>query len=335
MLFRKEVITNKKHQNYGAVSINIPLHYSLITLTAAVLALLIILFFIFAEFSEKFIVKGYVNSTQGVVRVYPNRNGIIVRSSINPGDKVSKGEELFLIDTSYEGLNRQNRQEEFLQLKKRKKSIEREINYKKNNLHDLKRLLDKKYIPLTTYNEKHEELVQLENNKNLIEMDLIKYKQNGSYIIRSPIDGRIASIIYKEGQYINPQKPLVKILPAKSDLVAELFIPIHQSGFLTKKNKIILRYDAYPYERFGSYAATISDISQSILTDEEEEKPLRIGQPYYKVTAELDKQFVTLYGKEKRIHHGMTVSAVIIGSKRKVWQWILDPIYSFYGGLAA
>jgi membrane fusion protein len=326
-LFRKEAIDNKKNQNLGSVSINIPLHYQFLTIACATLVALIILFLIFAEYSEKFIVTGYLNSTKGIVRVYPNKDGVIVNSSINQGDKVSKGDALFLIDTSYDGLDRNNEQEEFLQLQKRKKAIEKEISHKKKFLGELNNLLVKKYISQDTYNEKHEELVALENNKTIVEMDLIKYKQNGSYVIRSPINGLISSVIYQEGQYTNLAKPLVKILPDKADLVAELFIPVKKAGFLTKENKVIIRYDAYPYEHFGSYQAFIKDISLSILTDEEEEKPIRIGQPYYKVTAQLEKQFVTLYGEEKRIQHGMTLSAVIVGSKRKIWQWILDPLY--------
>lgn len=164
-------------------------------------------------------------------------------------------------------------------------------------------------------------------------MELIKYRKNSSYVIRSPIDGTISSVIYKAGQYTNLTKPLVTIFPDNTELVAKLFIPVKKSGFLSKKNKIIIRYDAYPYERFGSYQAFISEISQGILTDKDEEKPIRIGEPYYKVTAVLEKQSVTLYGKERKIQNGMTISAVVIGSKRKIWQWILDPIYSVYGGL--
>ncbi|WP_026069578.1 hypothetical protein [Legionella tunisiensis] len=68
---------------------------------------------------------------------------------------------------------------------------------------------------------------------------------------------------------------------------------------MNKDNKIIIRYDAYPYERFGTYKATIKEISQSIITDDEEEKPILIGEPYYKITAELDKQSVKVYGAEK------------------------------------
>lgn len=331
-LFRNEVIENQKYQNWGTVFINTPMRYQLISGFFIILIFALILFICFGEFSEKYIVSGYINSIKGIVRIFPNKNGIIIKSSVTPGKQVKKGDILFIIDTSYDGLSEKQNKGIFAQLKKRQQSYQREINNKIKQINALKKLLDKKYISLNVFNEKHEELTSLRNNINLVDTDLIKYKQSRSYIIRSPIDGTVANVIYKQGQYINLSKPLVKILPHSSALEAELFIPIRKSGFLHKNIKVIIRYDAYPYERFGAYRATIKDVSQSILTDDEEDKPIKIREPYYKATAKLEKQFVTLYGKNVKIQDGMTVTAIILGSKRKVWQWILDPIYSFYGG---
>ena len=332
-LFRQEVFDDLKNKNYGSVSINVPVKYTVLTTGISLVVLLVILFFIFAEYSEKFIVKGYINSTQGIVRVYPSKNGVIVKSWVHQGSQVGKGDALFLVDTSYDGLSRHRNHAVFDKLTTRRQLIEKDIHYKKTQLLALKHLLDKKYIPLDLYNQKRGELSALVVTKNTIEMDLIKYKQERSYLVRAPIDGVVASVIYKQGQNANLLKPLVKIIPKNSDLIAELFIPVNKSGFLNKKNHIIIRYDAYPSERFGTAKGVITDISQSILTDEEDDKPLRVGQPYYKVVAKLDTPFVTLYGKPRRIQHGMTLSAVIVGSKKKVWKWVLDPLYSYYGEL--
>ncbi|KTC96424.1 HlyD family secretion protein [Legionella feeleii] len=334
-LFRAEVIESKKNQNYGFVSINTPVSYRFIAIGSMVIILLIVLFIVFAEFSEKIIISGYLDSTKGIARVYPKINGVIIQSYRHQGDKIKRGENLFLIDTSYTGVYKSQDHELFKSLKKNKEFVKKEINYKNQYLHALKKLLEKHYISWTTYNEKQEELIEIENKKTLIELEMIKYRQGKSYSIRSPIDGVVSSIIYKKGQYTNLSKPLAKIIPSDTDLVAELFIPAKKAGFLSKENKIIIRYDAYPYERFGTYKATIKEISQSIITDEEEEKPILVGEPYYKITAELDRQFVTVYGAEKRLQHGMTFSAVIVGQKRKIWQWILDPLYSYYGVLFA
>ncbi len=332
-LFRSEALEGQQHRHYGTVSINTPLQYQILVSGFVVATLCIMVFIAFAQFSEKFIVKGYVNSTKGVVRVFPGKNGVIVRSHAIQGLHVKKGDELFLIDTSYDGLLKNKHHDLYEQLKNRKISVEKEIDYKENQLASLKGILDKKYITQTMFDIKRGELITLQNNNRLLEMELIKYKQERAYRVRAPISGAISTVIYKQGQYTNMTKPLLKILPDNADLIAELFVPVNQSGFLNTNDKILIRYDAYPYQHFGTYAATIHEVSQSILTDDEDEKPITVGMPYYKVVATLNKQSVALYGHEKKIQNGMTLSAVIIGPKRKVWQWILDPLFSYRGGL--
>jgi membrane fusion protein len=330
--FRTEAIQNKLAQVYGSVSINLPPSYFIVTIGLVVIVFFIIIFLLFAEFSERFIVAGYVNSSQAAVQVYPRTDGIIIKRYHQIGDKVKKGDRLFLVDTSYAGYQYESR-EIGQQIRQRESFINEALVYKKKQLQALKPLFKKKYISQEEYNAKKDEINALESSKILAEMDFIKYQQSRAYLIRAPISGLIASDPFKKGQYAHISKPLVKIIPVDAELIAELFVPAKQAGFLSKNNKIMIRYDAYPYERFGVYKAVVQNISQSIITDEEEEKPLKIGEPYYKVTARLEKQHVLIYGREKNIRHGMTLSAIIVGTKRKIWQWIFDPLYSVYGVL--
>ena len=332
-LFRQEALEYNKNKQYGTVLINTPLPYKLLTLGVSILVVLVCLFLLFGEFSEKFVVRGYLESTTGMARVYPNKNGVVAKSFVQEGDEVQKGDTLFLIDTSYDGLNKKNKPSVRAQLEKNRRSIERQIDAKHEHVQALKPLLDKKYISLATYNEQHDELVALQQQKNNVDIEILNDKHEQSYLIRAPMAGIISSMLYREGQYTQAEKPMLKILPKNANLMASLFIPVKQSGFLHKNNKVIIRYDAFPYARFGGVGAYIDGISQSILTDVEEDKPIRIGEPYYKVTARLEQQFVRVYGQQKHMRHGMTVTAVIVGSRRKLWQWILDPIYSFSGGL--
>jgi membrane fusion protein len=332
-LFRQEVFDSKKNSYYGSVIINTPVSFEVVTWCCSLLVVLIGLFLALSDYSEKFIVTGYLNSTQGLVRVYPTRNGVIVTSRVAQGSRVHQGDELFVINTAYDGMPNKDQSAVLSNLDKRKKVLEGEIVYKRKQLGELQHLLTKKYISLETYNNKHAELVALDKEKNALEMERIHYEQNRSYTVRAPVNGVISSVIYKEGQYTNLTKPLVIMLPDKAELQAELYVPVKQSGFLKKNNALWIRYDAFPYARFGSYPAEIREISQNIMLDEEDDKPLTVGQPYYKITAKLASQFVRLYGQPKKLKHGMTLSAVIVGEKRKIWQWILDPIYSFYGGI--
>ena len=90
-LFRLEVVDRQRNRNYGSVSINTPLKYTVFSLFFSMMLVLVFLFLLYGEFSEKFIVKGYLESTKGVARVYPEKNGIVAKCFIHQGDEVKQG----------------------------------------------------------------------------------------------------------------------------------------------------------------------------------------------------------------------------------------------------
>ncbi len=327
-LFRKEALASYHKPKYGTVLLNNPVKYWVIAFVSILFMIAIVIFIFLGEFSEKFIVRGYLESSKGLVNIYSQYNGVIEKCFVKEGQVIEKGTPLVLLTRSAEST--QGKPALLKQLEKKKIIIEKEVAYKQKHLKVLKQLLLKRYLSLDFYHQKHQELIALETAKNNIETEIIKYKQQKSYIIHSPRQGSIASLLINEGQTTNLLKPLLKILPSPEHLIGKLFIPIKQAGFLENGMQVFIHYDAYPQSRFGSSKARISQISQTVLMDKEEDKPLQIGKPYYKASAELEKQVINVYGRDKNLRHGMTFSAVIIGTKRKLWQWILDPLYSFY-----
>lgn len=324
--FRQEALSQFRNRQYGTVFINTPWHYSLLCIGCSVLLLGIFLFIGLAEFSEKCLVTGYLNSNKGMVRIYPKQQGIILQRRIKQGENVHKGTPLFLIDTSYEVLNAHEKPKLQAQLEEKKYVLEQALARKKRQLASLKPLLLKRYISSSMYHGKLDELSVLERQRKQFNMELIRYQQARSYLVRAPVDGVISSVMYQVGQQISPSKPLVSILPNHAHLIAELFVPVVKAGFLNKSDRIVLRYDAYPYQHFGVATGRIVEVSQNILTDAEEDKPLRIGQPYYKVKAHVDSQDILLYGQDRPLQQGMTFSAVLNGPRKKIWQWIMEPL---------
>lgn len=336
ILFRKEALESKKMPLYGSVVINAPMPAVLVTAGVAVFMLGLVLFFIFAEYSEKFQVKGYLNSLQGVLRIYPFKNGLIQRSLITQGMPVEKGQPLFVIDTE-EALGHQlpKQQPELDHWYARQQALIQEMAYKEKELSQLRPLLTKHFIPRALFHQKERSLASMKNSKEALDLEIVKYKKAQSYTIYSPIKGRVSVLLFHEGEHVSPTQILAKILPDNADLIAEIFVPVPNAGFLQKNKAIMLQYDAYPALHFGHQKAIISDISFGIVTDKEEDKPMAIKGPYYKVWARLSSQGITLYGKKKPLLQGMTFSAWIKGPKKKLWQWILSPFISPNGKLMA
>lgn len=332
-LFREEALAAQKHHYYGAVLMNTPIHYRMVAMGAVGFLLLLFLFLRFAMFSEKFVVTGYLNANKGIVGVYPIKNGIIQKSLVHQGQSVQRGDILFFIDTSLEA-DRPHKTPALLQRLMRKKArIVAEIAYQKAAMRRIQTLVDRGYFSKSDFHEKAQAAARAEEDLNAVEMEILQYKHTQSYPIHAPTSGVVSNVLVHQGQYVTSAKPMVKLLPKGATMIAELFIPVRNAGFLRPHQKVIIQYDAYPAVRFGTVTAAIHEVSQTVLTDEEEEKPFLLHEPYYKATAMLAMQTVHAYGKDWPIKPGMTLVGTVIGVKKALWRWIFDPLDSYSGRL--
>lgn len=326
-LFRQEVISNRLNRALGKVSINVPLNYIIICFLSVIFLLGLIIFLFFTKVAEKIIVRGYIDTEQGVTAIYPEFNGIILQTMIDEGDHVKKNDVLFVIakaelEKAKEVINNLNQQVI---------TLKREQTIKNEHYQAVLTLYNKKYISASQLNNVEADLLEISNKIKSIDLEIIKFKQSQSQLVKSPIDGVVTNVLFKTGQFVDLSKSLLQILPDNAKLIVRLYVPAQNIGFLKKGNSIALKYDAYPAQRFGIYNGVIKEINLTILTDNREDKPIKIGQPYYKIKAELEKSYVTVYGKKISLSHGLTLSAILSGDKKTMWQWILDPIYSYYG----
>ena len=326
-LFRQEALEKLKNKQYGDVLINLPLHMMGVSLVAILIFLTMCLFFCFAEFRERTLVKGVLSSSKGLVSIVSKRPGIIIKKFIKQGDFVTKGSPLFLIDTSVDHLAPHKNKAIIRAFEKREQVLNDEIAYKSNHLKLLKPLLLKQYISSVEYREKYDEMLALKNKKALLSMEYLQYKQSRAYTIRAPIDGVVSSVVSHIGQFSSLSKPLATLLPDGAEMLAELYVPVSQIRFLSLDQPIVLRFDAYPYQHFGTGQAKLYEVSQTALTDEVDEKNIKIGEPYYKAHAYLNKM---IFGSEatQALKLGMTYSAEILGAKKTVGRWLFDSIYT-------
>lgn len=326
-LFREEVQHSRLNRSLGTMRVNVPINFKITASVSSVLLIAIFLFLSCAQIADKNYVRGYLDTETGIVTMQTSSSGIISQALVEEGKQVRKGDLLFVVANP----DQKNNQLLMNNVRQRVDNLNREYQLKKEHYRALAQLNKKQFISNASLKESETELLEVQNRIRFEESEYIKYQQNDLQMIRSPIDGTITNIFYKQGQIIDASKSLVQIIPKESKLIVKLFIPSRSMAFLKKEQQIILKYDAYPSQRFGSYKAFIKEINLTVLTDDKEDKPLKVGEPYYRIKAELENSFVKLYGKEKALSHGMTLTAVVSADNKKIWQWILDPIFSYYG----
>lgn len=176
----------------------------------------------------------------------------------------------------------------------------------------------------------------LQRDLAMLAQERAAMQARGAFVITAPVDGVVAAQIARPGQAVQPGQPLLTVLPGEGKLEAELLVPSRAIGFITPGDKVLLRYQAYPYQKFGHQPGTVTQVSRSALGPGELGALLGAaggGEPLYRVTVALARQQVMAYGKPELLKPGMLLDADVLGERRRLVEWLFEPLYSLHGKL--
>ena len=121
---------------------------------------------------------------------------------------------------------------------------------------------------------------------------------------------------------------------AQDTLQAHLYAPSHTAGFVRPGQTVYLRYAAYPYQKFGLYAGRITAVSSTPFAPNELPPNLAqqllsqagSNQALYRINVQLADQSIRAYGEDVALKPGLTLEADVLQERRKVWEWVLEPV---------
>ncbi len=184
------------------------------------------------------------------------------------------------------------------------------------------------------------EISQLERAAAAYSQEILDYAQRGGQTVRAAVSGYVGTLNAEVGQQADAGRMLASIVPQQSELLADLYVPSRAIGFVKQGDRVILRYQAYPYQKFGHAEGKIISVAKTalgrqelaglgnILTD-----AAQPNEPVYLVKVKLDSQTILAYGEQKRLQIGMVLEADILHENRKLYEWVLEPLYSVAGKL--
>ena len=377
---------------------------------AVILASTLVAFGFWGEYTRKAHVSGYLVPTAGLVKIYSRDIGTIVEKRVVEGQRVSKGDVLFVVsmerrsresvDTQAAAMaqleqrrsslntelqqqaslaaieNRSLRQQvtstqnELAKLTLELETQEQRVAAAQDSLVRFRELLAQSLASQETVLDKSKDLLEQQGRLHALErsriglsqeiaglraqidsvqlkaqtqrsaitrdmsqltQELTEYESRRTIVVAAPSNGTATAALAELGQTANPGQPLVSILPENGELTAQLIVPSQSIGFLALGQTVALRYQAFPYQRFGSYRARVSEISRTLILPNEALLPIALKEPAYRVTVTLDTQVVKAYGQDLPLQAGMLVDADIWLDRRKLYEWVLDPLYSVLG----
>ena len=163
----------------------------------------------------------------------------------------------------------------------------------------------------------------------LLAQERYRHEADGGVLVKAPLAGLVAHRFVEPGQAVQAGQPLLSLLPEGARLQAQLQVPSRAIGFIRPGDRVRLRYQAYPFQKFGHQGGRVARISRSAV-------PPVAGapssEPHYRILVALDRQDVLAYGRPEPLRPGMLLEADILGERRKLHEWLLEPLYSLRGG---
>lgn len=167
---------------------------------------------------------------------------------------------------------------------------------------------------------------QMQRDQVTLEQERTEYEARRTVVIVAPADGMVTAIMTERGQLAGTQTALLTILPKHSVLQARLLVPSRAIGSVERGGNVSLRYDAFPHQRFGSFAGRITEVSRSLLAPAEINAPVSVTESAYRVTVALEAQQVNLASGATLLQAGMELEADILLQRRRLIEWLFEPV---------
>ena len=176
-----------------------------------------------------------------------------------------------------------------------------------------------------------------------LERQLAEVNASGTLIIKAPEDGTIENMVYTAGQMVSAGDNLAQVMPA-GDPAFSLILWLTDSSlpYVSPGDSVNLRFEAYPFEKFGQFPGKIRSVSQipagqkelAMYSSSMPAASQGITRSYYKTVVALDSKDFRFQGKPMNWSNGMKAETTLFLESRPLYQWILAPYYNIRRSLS-
>jgi membrane fusion protein len=413
-LFRPEALEHQRQAWLGDMQLLRPLSLRLLTATVLLVLAAVLAFLWWGEYTRKARVAGVLVPDQGVIRLLPPQEAVVLERHAVEGARVARGDVLFVLSLERSSAAGDTQASVQRSLRERERSLadsaaqqalltQAQAAALDQRLADMRRergqrlseaLLHKQrltlagdalarleslrrdnFISAAQLQAKHEELLGLQAQLQALERDAAAHEraiaaleaerrelplraqaQQGEIqreraelaqlaaeseakrrlVVQAPADGVVSAVLAQPGQTVTPTAALASLVPADSQLQAHLYAPSSAVGFVRPDQTVLLRYQAYAYQKFGHQRGRVLQVSRTPLSAADQSalagaQPQAAHEPLYRITVALDKQQVSAYGQDISLVPGMQLDADVLLDRRRLIEWIFEPLLGLGG----
>lgn len=151
-------------------------------------------------------------------------------------------------------------------------------------------------------------------------------EQRRLVVLQAPIDGTLATLDVVAGTRVRPQQLISTIVPERSQLAADVYVPSRAIGLIKEGQTVQLLYDAFPHEQFGVASGRVDSIAGFVSLPADVPQTFGVREASYKVRIAVDADHVTDQTGRYALRPGMLLAAEVVLEKRTLAQWLLAPL---------
>lgn len=417
LLFRPEAVEAQHQQWLGRVQLVRPLALDIVTAVVVALAVAVVAYLSFAQYTRKVAVAGVLAPDRGLIRLVPTAAGNVVERRVAEGQAVKAGDTLFVVELERATLAGAAQAQVLRSLDERERSLkdaarqQRELAEARGSsiglrlqalaaelaqadaeaalqrqrlalaqdaLARLESLRREQFISPAQVQAKAEEVLaiqvaaqaverqrtNLQRERALLEgersqLPLLARGAQGAVerdlaalaretaeqdaarrvVVRAPQDGTVTALLADIGQSVSPSSALASLVPAGAVLQAQLYAPSSAIGFVRPGQPVRLRYEAFPYQKFGHHAGRVVQVSRTPLGPNELgalalpalDEAAREREAMFRITVALDPPPA---GREALpLVPGMRLQADVQLESRRLVEWLFEPLLGLGGRL--
>lgn len=189
--------------------------------------------------------------------------------------------------------------------------------------------------------DKQSRLSAIDSELAQIDAQLTTAQAQSQIDVVSPVDGQVATLVGEVGTSVLVDQTVAIVGDPKADPVVVLEVPSRAIGLAKVGQRVVLKYDAFPFKTFGVGYGTITAIASSPMktpvgASEREgmadaRPAAQVAQSVYRVEVKPESRTIHAYGTDETIAIGSTLSADIVIERRRLIDWVLDPIRAMRG----
>lgn len=139
----------------------------------------------------------------------------------------------------------------------------------------------------------------------------------------APVDGTVQQLaVHTTGGVVTPAQVLLVVVPEQAHVTADVTLENKDVGFVNLGQVAEIKLETFPYTRYGTVPAKVSNITADAVSDEKR-------GAIFPATLVLDANAIDVDGKKIKLAPGMNLTAEIKTGHRRVIEYLLSPVQTY------